>query len=122
MFAARRFGAQAGEFAEQFLLIFRVQTGTFVAHLAAHGVLFPTCYQGYNERLLGRALQIRKDAGLPAGTFYSLGSGTGSDTSNASSSFRIPSIAASSLRRTASFIIEWSRPRQASGRSKGDLW
>ena len=52
-----------------------------MADLKAHGVLFPTSYQGYNERLLGKALTIRKEAGLPAGTFFNLGSGTGGDTS-----------------------------------------
>jgi hypothetical protein len=51
-----------------------------MADLKAHGVLFPTSGQEYNERLLGKALEIRKETGLPAGTFFNLGGGLGSDT------------------------------------------
>jgi hypothetical protein len=51
-----------------------------MADLMAHGVLFPTSYQPYNERLLAKTLQIRKETGLPAGYFFTLGAGTGSDT------------------------------------------
>ena len=51
-----------------------------MADLRAHGVLFPTNYQGFNERLLSRVLEIRRGTGLPAGLFFNLGSGTGSAT------------------------------------------
>lgn len=51
-----------------------------MADLLAHGILFPTSYQPYHERLLKKALEIRKEAGLPAGVLYNLGTGTGSDT------------------------------------------
>ncbi|HHX41871.1 MAG TPA: DUF4091 domain-containing protein [Armatimonadetes bacterium] len=48
--------------------------------LLAHGVLYPTIYQSYDDTLLRRALEIRKKAGLPAGPLYVLGIGTGSAT------------------------------------------
>lgn len=46
-------------------------------HLAAHGVLYPTIYQGYDERLLPRALQLRLQAGLPNDQLFTLGVSTG---------------------------------------------
>ena len=49
----------------------------------AHGVLYPTNYHGYDETLLRRVLEIRREAGLPAGRFYTLGASTGSPTSPA---------------------------------------
>ncbi len=48
--------------------------------MKAHGVLYPTCYQGYEERLLRRTLELRAEAGLPTGPFFSLGIGTGNAT------------------------------------------
>ncbi|NLB95083.1 MAG: hypothetical protein GX785_05165 [Armatimonadetes bacterium] len=48
--------------------------------LLAHGVLYPTIYERYDETLLRRALEIRKKAGLPTGPLYVLGLGTGSAT------------------------------------------
>ncbi len=49
-----------------------------MADLKAHGVLYPTNYQGWDERLLTRALEIRREVGLPGGPFFNLGRGTGS--------------------------------------------
>jgi hypothetical protein len=54
-----------------------------MADLLAHGVTFPTSYQPYNERMLTKVLQIRSESGLPAGLFFNLGAGTGSDTAAA---------------------------------------
>lgn len=48
-----------------------------LADLRAHGVLYPSNYQHWDERLLRRALEIRREAGLPAGPFYNLGQSTG---------------------------------------------
>jgi hypothetical protein len=48
--------------------------------MKAHDVLYPTCYQGYDERLLRRTLRLRAEAGLPAGPFFSLGISTGNAT------------------------------------------
>ena len=44
----------------------------------AHGVLYPTNYQGMDEVRLRRMLEIRKEVGMPGGPFYTLGCGTGS--------------------------------------------
>ncbi|HID77829.1 MAG TPA: hypothetical protein EYP56_17755, partial [Planctomycetaceae bacterium] len=49
-------------------------------NMKAHGVLYPTCYQSYDERLLRRTLQLRAQAGLPTGPFFSLGISTGNAT------------------------------------------
>ena len=48
--------------------------------LAAHGVDYPTVYQGYDEELLRQVFEIRARAGLPKGPLYTLGIGTGSPT------------------------------------------
>lgn len=48
--------------------------------LKAHGVEYPTVYQGYNEELLRQVFEIREKAGLPKGPLYTLGIGTGSPT------------------------------------------
>jgi hypothetical protein len=47
-------------------------------NLAAHGVLYPTAYQGYDEALLRPVVQLREQAGLSKGRFFGLGRGTGS--------------------------------------------
>lgn len=44
-----------------------------IANLRDHGVLYPTNYQGWDEKLLRKVLDIRQEAGLPAGRFYNLG-------------------------------------------------
>jgi len=49
----------------------------------AHGVLYPANYQSWDEALLPRVLEIRREAGLPAGRFYTLGQSTGSPTTPA---------------------------------------
>jgi len=51
-----------------------------IQDFAAHGVPYPTNYQGWDEARLRRVLEIRRDAGLPAGRFYTLGRQTGSAT------------------------------------------
>ncbi len=48
--------------------------------LASHGVLYPTIYQGYSEDLLPRALELRRQAGLPAGKMFTLGISSGAPT------------------------------------------
>ena len=48
--------------------------------MKAHGVLFPTVYQGYDPELLDLMFQLREKAGLPKGPLYTLGIGTGSPT------------------------------------------
>ncbi len=45
--------------------------------MLAHGIAYPTIYQGYDERLLPRALQLRAMAGLPTERLFSLGISTG---------------------------------------------
>lgn len=50
--------------------------------LKAHGVLYPTIYQGYGP-LLDEALTLRAEAGLPAGPLYVVGMSTGNSTGNA---------------------------------------
>jgi len=52
-----------------------------MADLKAHGVRYPANYQGMDDRLLPRMLQIRKEVGLPGGPFFNLGRGTGTATS-----------------------------------------
>jgi hypothetical protein len=49
-------------------------------NLKAHGVLYPTIYQRYDDTLLPRALAIRAAAGLPDGTLYTLGISAGNTT------------------------------------------
>ncbi|NLC59554.1 MAG: hypothetical protein GX774_22170 [Armatimonadetes bacterium] len=70
-----------------------------LADMKAHGVLYPTNYQGIDEvgsappspprlggaggaatRRLRRMLEIRRQVGLPGGPFYNLGYGTGAAT------------------------------------------
>ncbi|MBM4044049.1 MAG: hypothetical protein FJ279_02965 [Planctomycetes bacterium] len=48
-----------------------------IEDLKAHGVLYPTNYQRWDDRRLRRVLEIRKQVGLPGGPFYTLGQGTG---------------------------------------------
>jgi hypothetical protein len=48
-----------------------------MANMLAHGVSYPTNYLGWNEELLTKQLQIRKEVGMPAGRFYNLGYGIG---------------------------------------------
>ena len=48
-----------------------------MADLKAHGVLYPTNYQGMNEPVLRRILEIRREVGLPGGPLYNLGRSTG---------------------------------------------
>jgi hypothetical protein len=45
--------------------------------LEAHGVRYPTCYQGFDVPTLGKALELRAAAGISKGTFFGLGQGTG---------------------------------------------
>ncbi|MFW5867093.1 MAG: hypothetical protein ACOCX2_04710, partial [Armatimonadota bacterium] len=47
----------------------------------AHGVLYPTLYQGYHEELLPRALELREQAGLPKQRLFSLGLTSGAPQS-----------------------------------------
>jgi len=51
-----------------------------IEDMKAHGVLYPTSYQPWDERLLRRVLEIRREVGLPTGRFYNLGRWTGSPT------------------------------------------
>jgi hypothetical protein len=51
-----------------------------MADLRAHGVLYPTNYQGMNEPVLRRILEIRREVGLPGGPLYNLGGSTGAST------------------------------------------
>ncbi|MBN2307696.1 MAG: hypothetical protein JXR94_01920, partial [Candidatus Hydrogenedentes bacterium] len=44
----------------------------------AHGVLYPTNYQGWDDARLPRVMQMRADVGLPTERFYNLGQSTGS--------------------------------------------
>ena len=48
--------------------------------LKAHGVEYPSNYQGFPEGRVRRVLELRRRAGLPTGPFFSLGIGTGSAT------------------------------------------
>ena len=51
-----------------------------MADFKAHGVLYPTNYQGWDEKLLPRVMEIRREVGMPGGPFYNLGQNTGSTT------------------------------------------
>lgn len=51
-----------------------------MADLQAHGVLYPTNYQGWDEELLRRVLDIRLDLEMPTEHFFNLGRQTGSPT------------------------------------------
>lgn len=51
-----------------------------MVNLLQHGVAYPTCYQGLNAEVLRRTLEIRQEAGLPGGPFFSLGVGLGNTT------------------------------------------
>jgi hypothetical protein len=48
-----------------------------IADMKAHGVVFPANYQGWDDIRLPRALDIRRQLGMPGGLFYNLGCGTG---------------------------------------------
>ncbi len=48
--------------------------------MRAHGVEYPTVYQGYDADLLNQMFDLREKAGLPKGPLYTLGIGTGSAT------------------------------------------
>ncbi len=49
----------------------------------AHGVEYPTVYQKYDERLLPRVFEIRKEAGLATDKLFTLGCSTGAPTDEA---------------------------------------
>ncbi len=49
-----------------------------IEDLKAHGVLYPTNYQPWDDKRLRRMLEIRREVGLPAGRFYNLGAGRAS--------------------------------------------
>lgn len=51
--------------------------------LAAHGCLYPTTYQKYDETLLPRALELRAEAGLPTDQLFTLGISTGAPQTEA---------------------------------------
>jgi len=53
-----------------------------MADMLAHGVSYPTNYTGWDETLLTKQLQIRKEVGMPAGRFYNLGYGIGPRPAN----------------------------------------
>lgn len=44
-----------------------------MSNLAGHGVPYPTIYQKFDEKLLPEALRLRQQAGLPAGSLFTLG-------------------------------------------------
>lgn len=48
--------------------------------MKAHGVPYPTVYQGYDPDLLSQMFNLREKARLPKGPLYTLGIGTGSPT------------------------------------------
>lgn len=48
--------------------------------LLAHGVPYPTNYQGMQEPRLRRVFELRREAGLPGGPFFNLGRHTGSSS------------------------------------------
>jgi hypothetical protein len=52
---------------------YRAETADF----RAHGVLFPTNYQNWDDRLIRRVLEIREEVGMPDGPFFNLGRSTG---------------------------------------------
>ena len=49
-----------------------------IEDMKAHGVVFPSNYQGWHDDLLPRVLEIRREVGMPPGPFYNLGQSTGS--------------------------------------------
>ena len=51
---------------------------TELKDMKAHGVEYPSNYQGFNELLLRRVMELRDEARLPKGPFFSLGINTGS--------------------------------------------
>ncbi len=51
-----------------------------IEDLKAHGVLYPSNYQWWDDELLPRVLEIRREVGMPGGPFYNLGCGAGSTT------------------------------------------
>jgi hypothetical protein len=51
-----------------------------MADMKAHGVLYPTNYQAWQEPLIDRVMQIRDEVGMPGGPFLNLGRGTGTTT------------------------------------------
>lgn len=51
-----------------------------VRDMKAHGVEYPTVYQGYDTDLLNQMFRLREKVGLPKGPLYTLGIGTGSAT------------------------------------------
>jgi hypothetical protein len=59
------------------------QYRTEIVNMRDHGVLHPNNYQGMTEKGtfddLRRTLRIRREAGLPAGDFYTLGCGAGDE-------------------------------------------
>jgi len=48
-----------------------------IADMKAHGVLYPTNYQGMGDDRVERVLELRAKVGLPRGRFYNLGTGVG---------------------------------------------
>ena len=48
-----------------------------IADMLAHGVAYPTNYQGWTEPLIQRVMEIREEVGMPGGPFFNLGRGTG---------------------------------------------
>ena len=54
-----------------------------IADLKAHGVVYPSNYQPWRDNLLRRALEIRRELGMPTEQLYNLGQSTGSTSSPA---------------------------------------
>jgi hypothetical protein len=52
-------------------------------NMVAHGVTNPTVYQGFDKKILGETLKIRKEAGMDTSALYYLGVGAGSSTNTA---------------------------------------
>ncbi len=48
--------------------------------MKAHGVDYPSNYQGYPEPLIRKVMELREQAGLPKGPFFSLGIGAGNSS------------------------------------------
>ncbi len=48
-----------------------------IEDMKAHGVLYPTNYQGWSDTLLPRVMEIRQEVGMPTEQFYNLGRNTG---------------------------------------------
>ncbi len=51
-----------------------------LADMLAHGVPYPSNYQGWDDRLLKRVMALREEVGLPHEHFYNLGGRTGSSS------------------------------------------